>query len=322
MYCGSWKIDDLFTFTVNTHRFDTGAATDADSAPTYRVYEDETSTPIVTGTMALLDSANTAGFYSEQVTLSAANGFEKGKSYNIYIQGAVNSVTASTSRYLQIEAEVDANTVSPTVVNVNVTQISGDSTAADNLESYTDGTTPMPVNVTQISGDTTSADNLESYTDGTTPIPANITQISGDSTAADNLEAYTDGTTPQPVNTTQLSGDATAADNAESFFDGTGYAGTNNVIPTVTDVTTKTGYSLSSAGVDAILDDAPAAELAAIPTTTSSLRQMVQFVFQYFRNKRTVTASTETLFKEDASTSLGTSTLTDDGTTFTHGEIG
>ena len=35
----------------------------------------------------------------------------------------------------------------------------------------------------------------------------------------------------------QLSGDSGAADNAESFFDGTGYAGTNNVIPTVTTLT-------------------------------------------------------------------------------------
>jgi len=82
-YLGSWKIDDLLTFAIVTTRVDTGAATDADSAPAYRVYEDETATPILTGTMALLDSANTAGFYSEQITLSAANGFEKGKSYNI-----------------------------------------------------------------------------------------------------------------------------------------------------------------------------------------------------------------------------------------------
>lgn len=65
----------------------------------------------------------------------------------------------------------------------------------------------------------------------------NVVQISGDSTSADNLESYTDGTTPQPVNATQISGDATAADNAEAFFDGTGYAGTNNVIPTVTNLT-------------------------------------------------------------------------------------
>lgn len=35
----------------------------------------------------------------------------------------------------------------------------------------------------------------------------------------------------------RISGDATAANNAEAFFDGTGYAGTNNVIPSVTTVT-------------------------------------------------------------------------------------
>lgn len=109
MYLGSWKLDDLLTFTVVTTRVDTGAATDADSAPAYRVYEDETSTPILTGTMALLDSGNTAGFYSEQITLSAANGFEKGKSYNIYIQATVNSVIGATTRNFQMEAEVDAN---------------------------------------------------------------------------------------------------------------------------------------------------------------------------------------------------------------------
>jgi hypothetical protein len=114
-YYGSWKIDDLLTFCVNTHRFDTGAATDADAVPSYRIYEDETSTPILTGNMALLDSANTAGFYSEQITLSAANGFEKGKSYTIYITATVNSVAATTHHNFQIEAEVDANTISPAI---------------------------------------------------------------------------------------------------------------------------------------------------------------------------------------------------------------
>ena len=61
-----------------------------------------------------------------------------------------------------------------------------------------------------------------------------------------------------------ISGDTTAADNCESFFDGTGYAGTNNVIPTVTSVTNgvtvttnndKTGYRLSATGVDDIWDE-------------------------------------------------------------------
>lgn len=111
-FLGSWKIDDTVVFTIVTHRVDTGAATDADSAPAYRIYENETATPILTGTMALLDSTNTAGLYSEEITLSAANGFEKGKSYNIYISATVNSVTGATTRSLQIEAEVDANVVS------------------------------------------------------------------------------------------------------------------------------------------------------------------------------------------------------------------
>lgn len=48
---------------------------------------------------------------------------------------------------------------------------------------------------------------------------------------------YADGSTYIPTNVVALSGDTTAADNAEAFFDGTGYAGTGNVIPTVTTVT-------------------------------------------------------------------------------------
>lgn len=111
-YLGSWKIDDVLYFYANTARFDTGVATDADSDPAYRVYENETSTPILTGVMSLLDSSNTAGFYSEAITLSAANGFEKGKQYSIYKQAAVNSVTGASHDTFQVEAEVDANVVS------------------------------------------------------------------------------------------------------------------------------------------------------------------------------------------------------------------
>lgn len=126
MYIGSWKIDDLVTFTCSTHDVATGAATDADAVPAYRVYEDETGTAILTGNMAKLDDANTTGFYSEQITLSAANGFEKGKSYNILITATVDSVAGATERFLQVEAEVDANVVSGTVATVtNVTTVNG-----------------------------------------------------------------------------------------------------------------------------------------------------------------------------------------------------
>lgn len=103
MNLGDFQIDDVLTFPVQTQRFDTGAAADADSAPTYRVYEDETATPILTGTMALLDSSNTDGFYSEQITLSAANGFESGKTYTIRIAATVNAVAGATTRVFRVK---------------------------------------------------------------------------------------------------------------------------------------------------------------------------------------------------------------------------
>ena len=54
------------------------------------------------------------------------------------------------------------------------------------------GADMLKVDVHAIDDDETAADNLESYCDGTTPIPANATQISDDATAADNLELITE----------------------------------------------------------------------------------------------------------------------------------
>lgn len=64
------------------------------------------------------------------------------------------------------------------------------------------------------------------------------------------------------ADTVRLSGDATAADNAEAFFDGTGYAGTNNIIPTVTTVSNQvtanvaqiSGDSAAADNLEAMLD--------------------------------------------------------------------
>ena len=106
MYLGSWKIDDFLTFPANTHTASTGAATDADAVPAYRVYEDESGTPVLTGSMALLDGTNTTGFYSERIQLTVASGFEAGKTYTIYISAAVATITGTISHSFQIQAEV------------------------------------------------------------------------------------------------------------------------------------------------------------------------------------------------------------------------
>lgn len=141
MYLGSWKIDDYLTFPVNTHKFDTGVATDGDAVPTYRVYEDETATPILTGSMAKLDDANTTGFYTERIQLTAASGLEKGKCYTIYISATVNSITGTVSHTFQIEAEVDMNTNSGISLPTNFSSLGieadGDLTKVNTLDGHT-----------------------------------------------------------------------------------------------------------------------------------------------------------------------------------------
>lgn len=103
-YLGAYSIDDYLTFAVNTHN-NKGQARDADSVPFYHIYEEETATPIVTGTMALLNGSNTVGFYSEQVQLTAAKGFELGKCYNIYIEATVQGTQGSISHLFQLPAK-------------------------------------------------------------------------------------------------------------------------------------------------------------------------------------------------------------------------
>jgi hypothetical protein len=61
------------------------------------VYEDETATAITNGSMAKLDDTNTTGFYAETLACTAANGYEAGKTYNVYITATVDSDTGGMS---------------------------------------------------------------------------------------------------------------------------------------------------------------------------------------------------------------------------------
>ena len=62
------------------------------------------------------------------------------------------------------------------------------------------------------------------------------------------------------------------------------------------------------------------ADIAAVPAMTASALSGLNWLFALARNKRTQTATTETVYKDDGSTSLATSTKSDDGTTYTRGE--
>src|SRR4030042_494294 len=99
----SVNLGENLVFSVTTHDPDTGVLTDADSLPAYRVYEEETGTPLLTGTMAKLDDPSTTGFYTESLAVPQANGFESGKTYTIYIEATVDSDTGAISYGFSVE---------------------------------------------------------------------------------------------------------------------------------------------------------------------------------------------------------------------------
>jgi hypothetical protein len=93
------------------------------------------------------------------------------------------------------------------------------------------------------------------------------------------------------ANVGAISSDATAADNAESFFDGTGYAGTNNVIPTVTNVTTVNGLAAgvitgTAIAANAITDDKVASDVT-IASVTGAVGSVASGVTVTTNNDKT-----------------------------------
>lgn len=78
---------------------------------------------------------------------------------------------------------------------------------------------------------------------------------------------------------------------------------TSAVIPTVTTVTDLTTTANS--------------EPTSPPSSTASLSAKIAWLFALAKNKITQTSSTSTLFANDSATSIATSTVSDDGATFT-----
>ena len=167
-----------------------------------------------------------------------------------------------------------------------------------------------------------------------------IVSISGDSTAADNLELDYDGTGYTKANSTigtcTTNTDMRGTDNAATASALSTHDGKLDLVDgIVDDILVDTGTTIpglinslndiSTGDVTTSVNtalDAGNTELGSVPNTSGSIRTMIQWNFTYGRNKKTVTSTTESLFKEDGTSVLGTAALTDDGTTFTKGEMG
>ena len=167
-------------------------------------------------------------------------------------------------------------------------------------------------------------------------VSADVVSISGDSGAADNLETACDGGAYNIGG-----GSVVAASVTGAVGSVTGNVG-GNVTGSVGSVasggiasTSFASGAITAAAIatDAIDADALAAdavteiwakamtELTSVPGVTGTVLQALSWCFTVARNKITQTATTQTVYRDDGSTSLATSTVSDDGTTFTRGEL-
>ena len=86
------------------------------------------------------------------------------------------------------------------------------------------------------------------------------------------------------------------------------------------DIAAGAAMTLTSGGIDSIWAKTMT-ELSSVPGVTASTLDAIRWIFLLARNKITQTATTQTLRNDADSANVATSTVSDDGTTFTRGEF-
>lgn len=205
----------------------TGAPTTLAGTPALSVYKTNSTTQTTTGVSLGVDHDSVTGLHLFTVDTSADGTFyAAGCDFQVVITTGTVGGT-SVVGYVIAEFSIENRNI-----KANVTQFGGSNGTFSSGRPET--------NTSHIAGSAVST--------STAQIGVNIVNFGGSagtfsSGRPEVNTSHWGGTAVASAvvsaNAIQISGDSTAADNAESFFDGTGYAGTNNVIPTVTTVTNR-----------------------------------------------------------------------------------
>lgn len=225
-----------------------------------------------------------------------------------------------------------------TIKTQTVTCAGGVTIPAATLASTTNITAATGVDVTKWAGTTVGTPDTAGYPKvtiksgtGTGEISlfggfagADIGKIEGSSTAADNLLAdydgtgYAGGTVKKQADVRQFGGSNGTFSSGRPEVNATHLAGTAYASA---DLSSTMKASVNAEVVDTLATDTYAEPGQAAPAATLSLSAKINYLFKAWRNKKTQTSSTYSLFADDATTVDQKATVSDDGTTTTVGEI-
>ncbi len=88
---------------------------------------------------------------------------------------------------------------------------------------------------------------------------------------------------------------------------------------TVENLSTTAKADVNAEVIDVMRTDT-VTEISAVPAANAALHSMVQWLYSMARNKKTTTATTDTLRNDADGADIASNTISDDGTTFTKGE--
>jgi hypothetical protein len=158
-------LDEILYFDAITSNASTGAVTDADSTPTWSIFEEATDTPILEN-QNFTKRTGLTGNYRGSATLSSGNGFEVGKWYSVIGTAIVGAITgkAVVDKFRVVPAESSAG-----VPKVDISHLLGTAW-------LTPGTAGTPdVNVKLIGGDAQSLTDLKDFADAGYDPSTNLT---------------------------------------------------------------------------------------------------------------------------------------------------
>lgn len=201
-------LEETFRFPFTTRAFATGTPTILAGTPVLSVLEENNATPITVGVSISVDRASVGGLNEGTIIATAANGYEAGKSYGVYIStGTVSGVSVIgevvyeftielSSAFTRLGAPAGAS-VSADIAAIPTTAMRGTDSAAlasvatearlSELDEATGGKMANQVDIIQI--------------DTTTDLPAQITALNNvsiaDILASQLTESYAaDGVAP------------------------------------------------------------------------------------------------------------------------------
>ena len=191
-----YTLADTVYKRFTTRAFATGIPTVLAGTPVVSAYEDDSITQITAGITLGVDHDSVVGLNLLTIVATAANGYEAGKSYDLVITaGTVDSVSVvgEVVWHFTLEAESASVDLANATDGLTVLKSELDGIQADTEDIQTRLPAAlvgglMSSDVTAISTDTTAADNLELMYDGTGYTddtgPSSRAQVSGLGTAS------------------------------------------------------------------------------------------------------------------------------------------